>query len=135
MNLKFSHEKCSGCGVCKLACSIRNFEEVTPSKAVLRIEGLFPEPGVYHIHFCDQCGECAEVCPTEAIELQDGIYQINDDECIGCLACVEACPHGVMTIKNKDDIPAKCILCGECASVCPREAIVIYKEENEKEGR
>jgi Fe-S-cluster-containing hydrogenase component 2 len=47
MNLKFNHEKCSGCGVCKLACSIKNFEEVTPSKAVLRIEGLFPEPGLY----------------------------------------------------------------------------------------
>ncbi len=27
MNLKFNHEKYSGCGVGKLACSIRNFEE------------------------------------------------------------------------------------------------------------
>jgi len=135
MNLKFNHEKCSGCGVCKLACSIRNFEEVTPSKAVLRIEALFPEPGRYHIHFCDQCGECALSCPTEAIELIDGIYQINDDKCIGCLACIEACPHGVMIIKNKDDIPAKCILCGECALVCPREAIVISEEENIEEYR
>jgi len=133
MNLKLNHEKCSGCGVCKLACSINNFDEVTPSKAVLRIEGLFPEPGIYHIHFCDQCGECALSCPTEAIELKNGIYQINDDECTGCLTCVETCPRDVMIIKNEDDIPAKCILCGECASVCPREAIEISMEEKKEE--
>jgi len=27
MILKFNHEKCSGCGVCELVCSIRNFKE------------------------------------------------------------------------------------------------------------
>ncbi len=133
MKIEFNHGKCSGCGVCKLACSIKNFELVTPSKAMLRIEGLFPEPGIYHIHFCDQCGLCAEVCPVEAIEFKNGIYWINDDECIGCNACVEECPRGVMIIKNKDNIPAKCILCGECAKVCPREAILISDEGSDEE--
>ncbi|MDM8553686.1 4Fe-4S binding protein [Desulfococcaceae bacterium HSG7] len=129
MKLKFNHSDCSGCGVCKLACSIKNFQLVTPAKALLRIQGLFPEPGIYQIHFCDQCGECAEVCPTEAIALQDGIYQIDEDECTKCHLCVEACPHDVMIIKNEDDIPAKCVLCGECAKVCPREAIIISQEQ------
>jgi Fe-S-cluster-containing hydrogenase component 2 len=135
MKLKFSHEKCSGCGACKLACSIKNFKLIAPSKAMLRIEGLFPEPGIYHIHFCDQCGICAEACPTDAIELHDGIYRINEDECIGCNACVDECPHDVMIIKNQDNIPAKCILCGECAEVCPRDAIVIYETESSEENK
>lgn len=129
MNILFNHEKCSGCGVCKLACSIVNFKQVTPAKAMLRIEGLFPAPGRYQIHFCDQCGICAEVCPVDAIELEDGIYRINEDDCIACHECVTACPNCVMIIKKEDDMPAKCILCGECANVCPRDAIMISEEE------
>ena len=133
MNMLFNHENCSGCGVCKLACSINNFKQVTPSMAMLRIEGLFPAPGHYQIHFCDQCGLCAQACPVEAIIIEDGIYRINEDECTACHECIDACPHSVMIIKDKDDMPAKCILCGECAIVCPREAIILSKEKNLKE--
>ena len=135
MNLIFNHENCSGCGVCKLACSIVNFNQVTSSRALLRIEGLFPAPGHYRIHFCDQCGICAEVCPVEAIVLEDGIYRINEEECIACHECVEACPQSVIIIQGENDMPAKCVLCGECAAVCPREAIMISEKENTGEGR
>ncbi len=102
---------------------------------MLRIEGKFPDPGTYQILFCDQCGECAKVCPTEAIELEDGIYKINQDECTGCYECVEACPLSLIIINQEDEMPAKCILCGECAKVCPREAIMILKKENAIEDK
>jgi len=129
MKLLSDYKKCSGCGVCKLACSIENFKQVTSAKALLRIQGLFPAPGHYQIHFCDQCGICAETCPVDAIELEEGVYRINEEDCIACHECVDACPHSVMVIKKEDDIPAKCILCGECARVCPREAIILSEEE------
>ena len=129
MKLLSDYKKCSGCGVCKLACSIENFKQVTSAKALLRIQGLFPAPGHYQIHFCDQCGICAETCPVDAIELEEGVYKINEEDCIACHECVDACPHSVMIIKEEDDIPAKCILCGECARVCPREAIILSEEE------
>lgn len=125
----FNPENCSGCGLCKLACSIVNFKQVTPAMALLRIEGRFPSPGDYQIHFCDQCGTCADACPVDAIELRDGIYQVNEADCIACHDCVSACPHSVMVIKD-NDMPAKCILCGECAAVCPRGAIQISTKEN-----
>jgi len=133
MKLISDYKKCSGCGVCKLACSIENFKQVTPAKALLRIEGLFPSPGHYQIHFCDQCGVCAEVCPVDAIGLVDGAYKINEEECIACHDCVSACPHSVMIIRQEDNMPGKCILCGECARVCPRDAIMI-SEENIQEA-
>jgi Fe-S-cluster-containing dehydrogenase component len=41
------HENCSGCGTCRLACAIENFQEVNPSKSLLRIEARFPAPGDY----------------------------------------------------------------------------------------
>ena len=135
MNLIVNHENCSGCGICKLACSIVNFKQVTPARAMLRIEGLFPAPGYYQIHFCDQCGICADVCPVEAIELKDGIYRINEEACTACHECVAACPRSVMIIKDEDDMPAKCILCGECTQVCPREAIMISEQEKIAEGK
>ncbi len=133
MKLISDYKKCSGCGVCKLACSIENFQQVTPANALLRIHGHFPAPGHYQIQFCDQCGICAEICPVDAIELEDGIYRINEEECIACHECVDACPHSVMIIKKEDNMPAKCILCGECTRVCPREAIMILDEETAKE--
>jgi ferredoxin len=119
------HENCSGCGTCLLACAIENFRQVNPSRSLLRIEARFPAPGDYRIHLCDQCGECAENCPEDAIDLKNGAYIVDPEACTGCLVCVEVCPQGVMFVQNNADVPAKCNLCGECARTCPRDAIVL----------
>jgi Fe-S-cluster-containing hydrogenase component 2 len=124
VELRAVHEKCSGCGTCRLACAIENFQEVNPSKSLLRIEGRFPAPGDYRIHLCDQCGECADSCPEDAIQLDNGVFIVDQDACTGCLTCVEVCPRDVMFEQKDSDVPEKCILCGECARVCPRDAIV-----------
>src|SRR5210317_1738307 len=123
MELKAIHENCSGCGVCRVVCALENFREVNPAKAALRIEGRFPAPGDYRIHLCDQCGVCAEVCPVEAIQLENGAYIIDADECTGCMTCVEECPHDVLFEHKSMEVPIKCTLCGECARTCPRNAI------------
>jgi ferredoxin len=38
------------------------------------------------------CGICAEECPSDAIEEDNDIYIINQDECTGCGTCLEICP-------------------------------------------
>jgi Fe-S-cluster-containing hydrogenase component 2 len=125
VELKAIHENCSGCSTCRLACAIENFQEVNPSKSLLRIEGRFPAPGDYRIHLCDQCGVCADSCPEDAIYSENGVYVVEQDACTGCLTCVEVCPNDVMFEQKHSDVPTKCILCGECARVCPRDAIVV----------
>ena len=125
MQLKAYHEKCSGCGTCRLACAIENFRAVNPSRSLLRIEGCFPAPGYYRIHLCDQCGVCADNCPEDAIGLQDGIFIVDPDACTGCLTCVEVCPRDVMFEQKHSEVPVKCVLCGECARTCPRKAIIV----------
>ena len=82
MELKAIHTNCSGCGVCRQVCTLENFREVNPAKSLLKIQGRFPSPGDYRIHICDQCGACAEVCPVEAIQMVDGAYFVDQEECV-----------------------------------------------------
>jgi Fe-S-cluster-containing hydrogenase component 2 len=130
VELRAIHENCSGCNTCRLACAIENFQEVNPSKSLLRIEARFPAPGDYRIRLCDQCGVCAENCPEDAIHFENGVFMVHQNECTSCLICVEVCPHDVMLEQPNSDIPVKCNLCGECARTCPRNAIVLVEERH-----
>jgi len=124
--LRAIHENCSGCCTCRLACAIENHRQVRPALAVLRIEGRFPAPGDYRIHLCDQCGECAKICPEEAILLDDNsVYLIDEAQCTQCMACVDVCPYGVISVPDSDKTPVKCTAGGACAESCPRDAIVM----------
>lgn len=40
---------------------------------------------------CNQCGKCADVCPTGAIQLDNGAIVTNPEKCILCMACVSEC--------------------------------------------
>lgn len=134
MRLGVRSELCSGCRVCQALCAMENFGEANPKKASLKVIGEFPKPGKYQVVICSQCGECAEVCPVGAIKNEDGVYRIDEEECIGCNACVDVCPEGVMMTHPSEDIPFKCTLCGECIRYCPRGALYDIDQEA-AEGR
>lgn len=46
---------------------------------------------------CDDCGTCADVCPTEAITIAD-LHNADPAKCIKCCACVKACPQNARTL-------------------------------------
>jgi ferredoxin len=126
MELKADSSRCTGCRLCQLACSLYHFQENNPKKSCLAIVPHFPEPGVFEVRTCTQCGECAEVCPVEAIlQNEKGAYYIDRDECIGCLDCVDVCPENVIFTHADYEAPFECDLCEECVHFCAYEALYI----------
>ncbi len=45
---------------------------------------------------CTGCGECVEVCPTDAIRLERGVAVVDQAECTECEVCLGACPEGAI---------------------------------------
>ena len=62
------------------------------------------------------------------------LHSINDDRCIGCEACIDACPTKVLElIQHKARVVrfSDCVQCEQCAWACPTSALVMYREGTE----
>ena len=46
---------------------------------------------------CTGCGACVEVCPANAIKIEDEKAVVND-ECVECGACVNECPNEAISL-------------------------------------
>jgi NAD-dependent dihydropyrimidine dehydrogenase PreA subunit len=51
-----------------------------------------------NIEKCDGCGTCVEICPMEAIKIENG-KAIVSDECTECGACVDECPKEALSLE------------------------------------
>jgi Fe-S-cluster-containing hydrogenase component 2 len=78
---------------------------------------------------CMQCEEaaCVTVCPVAALarNAKTGAIEVVDGRCIGCRACVAACPFGAIAMLERD-VAYKCDLCGgdpACVRFCPTKAL------------
>ena len=121
--------KCTGCRICEMVCSVKKEGVINPLRAriqVIKWEQIsFDMPMV--CHHC-QNPPCAAVCPVDAISLDaaSGIVNLDQDLCIGCGSCIEACPFGAIGIDTKADKIIKCDLCqGDptCVKFCETQAI------------
>ncbi len=125
MNIFVDKEACMGCRVCELVCSQKHFDVYNPQLARLRIAATFPIPSAPRI--CLQCAKplCAEACPAGALYRTDTMVAFDEDKCIGCGACVEACKFDRIWMSEFGK-PLKCDLCGgdpECIQLCAKHAL------------
>lgn len=56
-------------------------------------------PAIVNAEKCEGCGDCVDVCPTEAIVLENGKAIVSEDDCADCGACEPVCPTEAITIE------------------------------------
>ncbi len=161
---------CIGCLTCEVICSqvhkqqglsdvprIRIFNDPT-TKVDPVIQAAYPDRGKFHQEPCLQCptAECLYVCPVDALQVEPrtGARFINEDRCVTCGRCNEACifpttdladatnrgdsppQKSRITYDPEKDVFAKCDLCywreggPACVERCPiniriRQGIIV----------
>ncbi len=127
--LVINHEKCTGCRLCELVCSVYHEGVSNAARSRIRIMKWESE-GLYIPMSCQQCQDapCKIICPLKAISLDEklGRLVVNLDKCIGCRSCVAVCPFGAMNFNVMDRKVFKCDLCDgepQCARFCEVKAV------------
>lgn len=127
--LRIDYEKCTGCRLCELVCSVRHDNVSNPERSRIRVIKWETE-GVYVPMACQQCEDapCVNACPAKALTRNQemGRVEIDYDVCIGCRTCVSVCPFGAMNFVAADRRVIKCDLCDgdpQCVRFCDVEAL------------
>jgi Fe-S-cluster-containing dehydrogenase component/formate-dependent nitrite reductase membrane component NrfD len=133
------HRRCIGCHACTVACKQENDVPVGNFRTWVKYveKGRFPE---IRRHFavlrCNHCtnAPCVTICPVNALEKRkDGIVDLDRDVCIGCRACMQACPYDAIYLNEELGAVEKCHFCAHrvekglepaCVIVCPEQAII-----------
>lgn len=108
---------CIGCRACEVACVMAHHNEqhalsarhFTPRITVVK-EGN--KHSAVTCHHCENA-PCLQSCPNGAISRMRDSVQVDEQKCIGCKACVVACPFGTMEVVTgaQSATAQKCDLC------------------------
>ena len=139
------NRKCIGCHACTVACKSEHDVPIGVNRTWVKQteKGTFPNTRrTFSVNRCNHCTEapCVTICPTEALfSREDGIVDFNNDRCIGCKSCMQACPYDALYIDPETKTAAKCNYCVHrtdiglepaCVNICPEQAIISGDMEN-----
>jgi anaerobic dimethyl sulfoxide reductase subunit B (iron-sulfur subunit) len=141
-------DECIGCKMCVVSCKDKNdlplgekYRRVydygggdwsVDDKGVMKAEDFFMQ---FVSISCNHCSSpaCLASCPVGAIiKRDDGIVYIDTANCIGCNACIGACPYGAPYMSTATGLAHKCDFCkdlidkGEnpvCVQSCPMRCL------------
>jgi formate dehydrogenase iron-sulfur subunit len=155
----FDTTRCSACRGCQVACKEWNEHEAT----VTEFNGSYENPKtlssntwvrmrfteverqgklsfLFTRNSCMHCTDasCATVCPVKAItKTAEGFVHIDQEWCIGCGTCTEACPFHIPHLDHHEGTATKCQACTSvglnrlqagaepaCVKACPPDALI-----------
>lgn len=162
-------DKCIGCGRCVEACKDENSVPNEPfyfrtwvERYLIKKDGdvvvqnidprlttnrdVGNERNVLRSFFvpklCNQCEHppCVQVCPVGAtFKTEDGVILVDENRCIGCRYCIQACPYGARYLHPITGTADKCTFCYHritkgllpaCVEVCPTQARIFGDVKN-----
>jgi Fe-S-cluster-containing dehydrogenase component/formate-dependent nitrite reductase membrane component NrfD len=130
---------CIGCHACSTACKAENQVPLGVYRTWVKYveKGVFPNTRRhFQVTRCNHCANppCVRICPVTAMyQRTDGIVEFDARVCIGCKACMQACPYDAIYIDPDSHTAAKCHYCSHrtdlglepaCVVVCPTQSII-----------
>ena len=155
----YDSSKCMGCHGCQISCKQWNQEKTVKThfktgygnpqaldpdtRMIMRYyEGIEKDTNPINLNFlkqqCYHCGDpaCVKVCPSGALsQTKNGIVAVDQDKCIACGYCHNACPFAIPMIGKHVN---KCDMCHSrvengndkdltsipaCVKTCPAQAM------------
>ena len=110
--------RCISCMACVVACKAEN--DVAPAHFRTRIReeisGTFPDlRAETRSELCNHCDNppCVYNCPTRASYKNEatGMVLLHKNKCIGCKACIAACPYDARYVDPVKGVVDKCTFC------------------------
>lgn len=76
--------------------------------------------------------EKKEIVKELRLYVNSVLLKLDKDKCCECKICSEICPKEAIKIENGKEITDDCVLCGFCAPFCPVDAIQFFIDGKEK---
>ena len=126
----------------KGAKSKANYEGFHDCLAASRVGGAGPLACKFG---CLGYGSCTKACKYGAISVKNGVAVVDEDLCVGCMACAAVCPRQlIVPVEPSRNVviacnsmakgavttracTVGCIGCGLCKKICPNDAITVEK--------
>ena len=117
-----------------------NYEGFHDCLAATKVGGRGPLSCKYG---CLGYGSCVKACKYGAMKIVAGVARVDEDLCVGCMACAAACPRDLIVAVEpgrnvviacnsmaKGAVTTRgctvgCVGCGLCKKICPNDAITI----------
>ena len=111
--------RCIDCRACLVACSVENKVPMNHTRIWVKdlgVKGQFPNLQRTFVPYnCMHCENppCIDVCVSGATykNKDNGLVLVDQEACIGCGFCVEACPYGARYLDEKRGVVDKCNGC------------------------
>ncbi|MGR5221431.1 sulfate reduction electron transfer complex DsrMKJOP subunit DsrO [Vibrio parahaemolyticus] len=137
--------KCVGCQACTVSCGIENQTPIGEFRTTVKQYDVSLSndeqsqvcQSVTLPRLCNHCDNppCIAVCPVQAtFQRNDGIVMVDNQRCVGCAYCVQACPYDARFINSETMTADKCTFCAHrleqgllpaCVETCVGGARVI----------